>query len=54
LEIDLGKIKPNVSFPHKPANTFSVENLQEGIKKSQEVNSPDFPAIEEKDIYINE
>jgi 3-isopropylmalate/(R)-2-methylmalate dehydratase large subunit len=54
IEIDMSQIEPNIAFPHKPANVFKITELEEGIKKSQEINSPDFPAITEKDILINE
>ena len=54
IEINLDELEPNVAFPHKPANVCKVTEIDKQIEKSQQINSPDFPAITKEDTIINE
>jgi 3-isopropylmalate/(R)-2-methylmalate dehydratase large subunit len=45
MTVDLSRLEPMISFPHKPANATPVSRVQEMIKKSQEHPTPDFPAV---------
>jgi 3-isopropylmalate/(R)-2-methylmalate dehydratase large subunit len=45
MTVDLSRLEPMISFPHKPANATPVSRVQEMIKRSQEHPTPDFPAV---------
>ncbi len=54
IEIDLSDLEPNIAFPHKPANVCKITEIDKQIKKSEEINSLDFPKITSADTKINE
>ncbi|MEK7204712.1 MAG: aconitase family protein, partial [candidate division NC10 bacterium] len=45
MTVDLSRLEPMISFPHKPANATPVSRVQEMIQRSQEHPTPDFPAV---------
>lgn len=54
FEIDMTTLEPMIAFPHKPANSIEISKIQEQIKKSQKINSLDFPKITQEDTHINQ
>lgn len=54
IKIDLSSLEPMVSFPHKPANSTNISNLENKVLESQKINSLDFPAIKYEDLNINQ
>jgi 3-isopropylmalate/(R)-2-methylmalate dehydratase large subunit len=47
MTIDLSSLEPTISFPHKPANTTTVSNVQEMITRSQREPTPDFCSVDD-------
>ena len=45
--IDLSSLEPTVAFPHKPANTTPISQLQEMIARSQREPTPDFASVDD-------
>jgi len=54
FEIDMTTLEPMIAFPHKPANSIEISKIQEQIKKSEKINSLDFPKITQEDTHINQ
>lgn len=48
--IDLSSLEPTVAFPHKPANTTPISQLQEMIERSQREPTPDFIPVDDDTI----
>jgi 3-isopropylmalate/(R)-2-methylmalate dehydratase large subunit len=50
VKIDLSSLEPIVAFPHKPANTTPISQVQEMIKRSQREPTSDFVSIDDDTI----
>ena len=50
MTVDLSRLEPMISFPHKPANATPVSRVHEMITKSQEHPTPDFPSVQSDKI----
>jgi 3-isopropylmalate/(R)-2-methylmalate dehydratase large subunit len=50
VRIDLSSLEPMVAFPHKPANSTPISQVQTMIERSQREPTPDFVAVDNDTI----
>ncbi len=50
VKLDLSNLEPTVAFPHKPANTTPISQLQAMIERSQREPTPDFCTVDDDTI----
>jgi 3-isopropylmalate/(R)-2-methylmalate dehydratase large subunit len=50
VKIDLSSLEPMVAFPHKPANSTPISQVQTMIERSQREPTPDFVSVDDDTI----